>query len=60
MKELTLFVWLLAGFASGVWIGSNHAEKSERQLIADACRYGGSFTLRETGFVCRKIDRVKK
>ena len=38
----------------GMFVGKEVGESIGRQDIADDCRYGGSFTYRQTGFECRK------
>lgn len=37
----------------GVFVGKEVGAASERQVIANGCKYGGSFTLRRTGFTCQ-------
>ena len=39
---------------AGVFSGKEGGESIGRQDIADDCRYGGSFTYKQTGFECRK------
>ena len=39
---------------AGMFVGKEVGESIGRQDIADDCRYGGSFTLKQTGFECRK------
>ena len=38
----------------GMVVGKEVGESIGRQDIADDCRYGGSFTYKQTGFECRK------
>lgn len=39
---------------AGMFVGKEVGESIGRQDIADDCRYGGSFTYKQTGFECRK------
>ena len=39
---------------AGMFVGKEVGESIGRQYIADDCRYGGSFTYKQTGFECRK------
>ena len=39
---------------AGMFVGKEVGESIVRQDIADDCRYGGSFTYKQTGFECRK------
>ena len=39
---------------AGMFVGKEAGESIGRQDIADDCRYGGSFTHKQTGFECRK------
>jgi hypothetical protein len=40
----------------GMFVGKEVGASSERQAIANDCRYGGSFTLRKTGYVCQRLS----
>lgn len=58
---LAVMPWVLAiaafsAAASLVMVGHDIGAQAERQAIADDCRYGGSFTLRHTGYKCRMVD----
>ena len=39
---------------AGMFVGKEVGESIGRQDIADDCRYGGSFTYKQTWFECRK------
>lgn len=42
---------LIAGLLAGNEIGAT----LERSTIANSCKYGGTFTIKRTGFTCAKI-----
>lgn len=42
----------------GMFVGKEVGAAAERQLIANDCKYGNSFTLRRTGFECRVLKKT--
>ena len=55
MREFYFCFFVAIGFCAGTGVGAELGARSERQSIANDCKYGGSFVLRHTGYQCHAL-----